>query len=52
MNSYKCNISDPNAVTEMAKQVRSDIGNIDVLINNAGIVSGKNLFELNNGKIN
>ena len=47
---YKCNISDPKAVNEFAKQVRNELGDIDILINNAGIVSGKNLFELSDGK--
>ena len=48
---YKCNIIDPKAVKEMAENVRKDAGNVDILINNAGIVSGKNLFELTDEQI-
>jgi short-subunit dehydrogenase len=33
---YPCDLSDLDAVAEMAVQVQSDLGRVDVLINNAG----------------
>jgi all-trans-retinol dehydrogenase (NAD+) len=38
---YKCDVSDKNAVYKTAGRVKKDIGIIDILINNAGVVSGK-----------
>lgn len=34
---YICDISDPNTVASTVKQIVSDFGKIDILINNAGI---------------
>ncbi|MDR2194905.1 MAG: SDR family oxidoreductase [Treponema sp.] len=39
-----CDVSDKNAVYELAKTVARDIGAVDVLVNNAGVVSGKPLL--------
>jgi all-trans-retinol dehydrogenase (NAD+) len=38
---YKCDVSDKNAVYKTAERVKKDIGRINILINNAGVVSGK-----------
>ena len=46
-----CCFSSPEEVKQVASRVRSDIGEVDVLINNAGIVNGKRLLELTNGAI-
>jgi len=43
---YKCDVSDKEQVVEMCKKVKSDIGPVTVLINNAGITSGKSLIDL------
>jgi NAD(P)-dependent dehydrogenase (short-subunit alcohol dehydrogenase family) len=34
--AFRCDVSDANAVREMARQVRARMGEVDVLINNAG----------------
>ena len=42
---YKCNMTDPEAVKTVAQQVQSDIGHPSILINNAGIGTGKTILE-------
>ena len=39
--SYRLDISDVQQVTEAAKKVRQEVGVVDVIINNAGIIVGK-----------
>ncbi|GAA6028068.1 hypothetical protein JCM8097_001856 [Rhodosporidiobolus ruineniae] len=41
---YKCDVTDPKAIAEVAKQVRADLGHPTVLINNAGIARGKTIL--------
>lgn len=43
---YVVDISDREQVYEKAKQIKEEIGNVDILINNAGIVCCKPLWEL------
>jgi all-trans-retinol dehydrogenase (NAD+) len=46
VKSYQFNITDMDAVNENCEKVASDFGGrVDVLINNAGVVSGKTLLE-------
>ena len=35
---YVCDVTDENAVTELVKKVNEELGIIDILINNAGII--------------
>jgi len=37
---YVCDVTDPDAVRSVADVVRADVGDPDVVINNAGVVSG------------
>ena len=39
-------VGDPDAVLEAAARLGGSLGNVDVLVNNAGVVSGKPLTEL------
>lgn len=39
-------ISNRDQVNETARRVKEEIGNVDILINNAGIVACKPLWEL------
>lgn len=41
VKGYKVDVSNEENVTETYQQVKSDVGTIDILINNAGIVVGK-----------
>jgi len=43
---YKCNVMSYAEVKEVANKVKSEVGKVDILINNAGIVSGKFLMDL------
>ena len=43
---YVCDLSDREQVYLMAEKVKKDVGPVDILINNAGIVSAKPLLEL------
>ncbi|EDQ87958.1 uncharacterized protein MONBRDRAFT_32991 [Monosiga brevicollis MX1] len=42
---FGCDVSDRDAVYALADKVRGEIGEVTMLINNAGIVSGKKLLE-------
>lgn len=44
--SYVVDISDKDQVYEVAKRVKYEIGKVDILINNAGIVTCRPLLEL------
>jgi len=45
-STYVCDVSDREAVYATAARVLEDCGPLDVLINNAGIVSGRPLLEI------
>ena len=42
---YVCDCSNPGEVQRTAESVREELGNVAILINNAGIVNGKPLLE-------
>lgn len=44
-------ISDKNQVYEVARRVKVEIGKVDILINNAGIVTCRPLLELSDKAI-
>ncbi|TFD90060.1 SDR family NAD(P)-dependent oxidoreductase [Cryobacterium serini] len=46
---YVVNIADLGAIAQTAQRVRTEIGDPDVVINNAGIVRGKYFWEHDNG---
>jgi all-trans-retinol dehydrogenase (NAD+) len=50
-SAYRCDISDRLAIQAAADQVLTEHGGIDVLINNAGVVSGKPLLEVSDETI-
>ncbi|GJN87277.1 hypothetical protein Rhopal_000225-T1 [Rhodotorula paludigena] len=43
---YKCDITDAAAIAEVAKQVRAEVGEPTILINNAGIARGKKILDV------
>lgn len=43
--SYKCNVRDRNEVQETAKRVRDEVGHVSLLVNNAGIITGRQLMD-------
>lgn len=48
---HVCDVSDREAVYETAEKVRGEVGHADILINNAGIISGKPLMDIPDEKI-
>lgn len=42
---YKIDLSKKDEVLETTKKIKSDIGFIDIIVNNAGIVNGKSFIE-------
>lgn len=47
---YVVDIADLGAIAQTAQRVRTEIGNPDILINNAGIIRGKFFWEHDNGE--
>lgn len=43
--NFSCDITDRKKVYETSEKVRSEVGKVDVLINNAGYVGGKRFLE-------
>lgn len=37
--SIQCDVSDPDAVSEMAKEIHEEFGTVDSLVNNAGMIT-------------
>ena len=50
-DSYQCDCSKREDVYRVAEQVKKDVGDVTILINNAGVVSGKNLQDIPDDKI-
>jgi all-trans-retinol dehydrogenase (NAD+) len=50
-SGYLCDVSDAHAVRDTADQVLSDVSEVDVLVNNAGIVTGAPFLELPDERI-
>ncbi|GIY49727.1 hypothetical protein CDAR_551061 [Caerostris darwini] len=48
---YECDVSNRHKVYEVAKTIKSEVGKIDILLNNAGIVNGKRFLELSDDSI-
>lgn len=51
VSTHVCDVSDRLAVYRTAESVRRDVGRVDVLINNAGVVSGRPLLECSDEQI-
>jgi len=50
VHPYVLDLSELGAIAQTAQSVRRDVGGVDVLINNAGIVRGKYFWEHDNGE--
>mmetsp|Transcript_40290 Transcript_40290/g.98885 ORF Transcript_40290/g.98885 Transcript_40290/m.98885 type:complete len:370 (+) Transcript_40290:70-1179(+) len=46
VHTYRCNVGSLADTKALAERVHADVGDVDVLVNNAGIVSGKHVLEL------
>ncbi|MBQ1385953.1 MAG: gluconate 5-dehydrogenase [Erysipelotrichales bacterium] len=43
---YVCDVTDENAVAELVKKINNELGTIDILINNAGIIKRIPMLEM------
>ena len=48
---YQCDCSKREEVYKVAEEVKKDVGDVTILINNAGVVSGKNFKDVSDNKI-
>ena len=48
---FYCNLRDKHDIQRTASKVSKDIGDPTILVNNAGIVAGKNLLDLSENEI-
>ncbi|KAG0223266.1 hypothetical protein BGW42_006001 [Actinomortierella wolfii] len=46
IESYVCDVSDPKDIARVAKLIREDVGEPTIIVNNAGIVTGKSIMDL------
>jgi len=51
VSSFKCDITDRKEVYDLAKKISQDIGDVTILVNNAGTVTGKNIMECSDEQI-
>jgi len=49
--AMKVDLCDRNDIYRVAEQVRSEVGDVTMVINNAGVVSGKALLDLDDASI-
>ena len=49
--TYYCDLSDRHAICSTAKSVLADHGHVDILINNAGVISGRPILEITDEQI-
>ncbi|XP_003746356.1 epidermal retinol dehydrogenase 2 [Galendromus occidentalis] len=49
--SFVCNVADRQTVYAVADKVRDEVGKVSIIVNNAGIVYGKRLLELQDEQI-
>lgn len=45
IQTYRCDVSQKNQIEEIAGKIKQDFNYIDILINNAGVVTGKPVLE-------
>ena len=45
-HAYDCDVTSSSTVYSVASQIKQDVGEVWGLVNNAGIVSGKNIFDV------
>lgn len=50
-HAYQCDISNREEVYKLAERVKAEVGEVTILINNAGIVNGKELLDTPDEKI-
>lgn len=49
--AVSCNLASRESIAAAAQQTLNDLGQVDILINNAGVVSGRDLLEISDEQI-
>ena len=49
-HAYTADLSNKAQIDSVCAKVRAEVGDVSILINNAGIVGGKNFLDLDDGK--
>lgn len=49
--NLRCDVTDRNKIMELARQIKADIGNVTILVNNAGIMPTRPLLEQSEAEI-
>lgn len=49
--AYRCDVADREMVAETARRVVAEAGRVDILINNAGVMSGRRLLDCSDQQI-
>ena len=52
VTTYLCDVSQREMIYKIADKVRNEVGNVDIIINNAGVVTGKPFLECKDEQIN
>ncbi|XP_013177254.1 PREDICTED: estradiol 17-beta-dehydrogenase 11-like [Papilio xuthus] len=50
-HAYQCDVTDRNAINELAEKIRREIGDVTMLVNNAGIMPCKPLLQTSDTEI-
>jgi all-trans-retinol dehydrogenase (NAD+) len=49
--AYRCNVADREMVYSTAERVQREVGAVEILVNNAGIVNGKSFLDLSDDEL-
>jgi len=50
-HTYVCDLSKREMIYNVAEKIKTEVGNVDIVINNAGIVQGKTFLEISDEQI-
>ncbi|PFX18055.1 epidermal retinol dehydrogenase 2-like [Stylophora pistillata] len=51
VHSYECNLRNRKEISEMSKKVKEEVGEVSLLVNNAGIITGKKVMDCSDEEI-
>ena len=48
-HGYTCDLTKKTQIDDVSAKIKAEVGDVSILINNAGVVNGKSLLELTEG---